>query len=66
MEVTKTDVMLVAIVGILEFLLGVAFIVAGVHTKVVGLAGTGAVIIAVGIVLIELAVIGYFGVKKNK
>ena len=50
MEVTKTDVILVAIVGILEFLLGVAFIVAGVHTKVAGLAGTGAVMIAVGIV----------------
>lgn len=66
MEVTKTDVMLVAIVGILEFLIGVAFIVAGVHTKVEGLAGTGAVMIAAGIVLIELAVIGYFGIKKKK
>lgn len=66
MEVTKTDVMLVAIVGILEFLLGVAFIVVGVHTKVDSLAGTGAVMIAAGIVLIELAVIGHFGVKKNK
>lgn len=66
MEVTKTDVMLVAIVGILEFLLGVAFIVVGVHTKVASLAGIGAVIIVVGIVLIELAVIGYFGIKKKK
>lgn len=66
MEVTKTDVMLVAIVGILEFLLGVAFIVAGVHTKVASLAGTGAVMITTCIVLIELAVIGYFGIKKKK
>lgn len=66
MEVTKTDVMLVAIAGILAFLIGVVFIVVGVHTKVASLAGTGTVIIVVGIVLIELAVIGYFGIKKNK
>lgn len=66
MEVTKTDVMLVAIAGILAFLIGVVFIVVGVHTKVGSLAGTGAVMIVAGIVLIELAVIGYFGVKKNK
>lgn len=66
MEVTKTDVMLVAIAGILELLIGVAFIAVGAHTKVGSLAGTGAVMIAAGIVLIELAVIGYFGIKKNK
>lgn len=45
MEVTKTDVMLVAIAGILAFLIGVVFIVVGVHTKVGSLAGTGAVMI---------------------
>lgn len=66
MEVTKTDVMIVAIAGILAFLIGVAIIVVGVHTKVDSLVGTGTVMIAAGIVLIELAVIGYFGIKKNK
>ena len=66
MEVTKTDVMLVAIAGILAFLIGAVFIVVGVHTKVASLAGTGAVMITTGIVLIELAVIGYFGVKRRK
>lgn len=66
MEVTKTDVMIVVITGVLAFLIGVALIVVGVHTKVESLAGTGAVMIAAGIILIELAVIGYFGVKKKK
>lgn len=66
MEVTKTDVMLVAIAGILAFLIGTVFIVVGAHTRMSKLAGTGAVMIGASIVLIMLAVIGYFGVKRSK
>ena len=66
MKATKNDVRLVAIVGILEFLIGIACAVIGAHTRMSKLAGTGAVMIVAGIVLIELAVIGYFGVKRSK
>lgn len=66
MKATKNDVMLVAIVGILAFLIGIICVVIGAHTGVSGLAGTGAVTIGASIVLMELAVIGYFGVKRSK
>lgn len=66
MKATKNDVRLVAIVGILEFLIGIACVVIGAHTRMSKLAGTGAVMIGASIVLIMLAVIGYFGVKRSK
>lgn len=66
MKTTKNDVRLVAIVGILEFLIGIACAVIGAHVGMSGLAGTGTVMIGASIVLMELAVIGYFGVKRSK
>ena len=66
MKATKNDVRLVAIVGILEFLIGIACAVIGAQTRMSKLAGTGAVMIGASIVLIMLAVIGDFGVKRSK
>ena len=66
MKATKNDVMLVAIVGILAFLIGLTCVVIGAHNRVSRLAGTGVVMIGASIVLMELAVIGYFGVKRSK
>lgn len=66
MKATKNDVRLVAIVGILEFLIGIACAVIGAHVGMSKIAGTGAVMIGVSIVLMELAVIGYFGIKRSK
>ena len=66
MKATKNDVRLVAIVGILEFLIGIACAIIGAHVGMSKLAGTGAVMIGASIVLIMLAVIGYFGVKRSK
>lgn len=66
MKATKNDVMIVAIVGILAFLIGITCVVLGAHVRMSRLAGTGAVTIGASIVLMELAVIGYFGVKRSK
>ena len=45
MKATKNDVRLVAIVGILEFLIGIACAIIGAHVGMSKLAGTGAVMI---------------------